>query len=380
MATGVLNPADPGYINPQTGILAAANPDKSVLGYDPAQAQSKDMAATSYQSNPFNVTSDQTVAGQLDKITAADSKLMQQAETRANQAAQSKGLLNSSLAVEAGQNAVIQQALPIAQQDASTYFNANTNTVNAENAAKFQNMQAENAARSQNAAQATNVSQTNAQAVNTASGFGADAANRLQLANVDNAVKVQLATMDNQYRQLLQSSQASAQMFQQVVKNIADISQNATLSRAAKDAAITTQLNNLHEAMLLQQETATKSAQAVGSLNLGQFFNANVGTPDTSATPPANGAERTAADGSIERYNATTKQWVPVNPNSPFPTSTTPAALQDGAVRAKADGTMERYDAATKKWVPISDLAWAAKFYPPSPYPLSLYPPSPYRP
>ena len=70
-----------------------------------------------------NVSSDSTVAGQMDKILSSSSPLLQRAKTRAAQAANSRGLLNSSMGVQAGEEAVLTTAMPMAQQDAATYAN-----------------------------------------------------------------------------------------------------------------------------------------------------------------------------------------------------------------------------------------------------------------
>lgn len=63
-----------------------------------------------------------TVAGQMEGLLSKDNDYMKRAETRANHQMNSRGLLNSSMAVGASQAAAIDAALPIAQQDASTYF------------------------------------------------------------------------------------------------------------------------------------------------------------------------------------------------------------------------------------------------------------------
>ena len=74
-----------------------------------------------------NLSTSQTVQGQLGNITATNDQgvytnpLMTRATTRANQAAIKRGLLNSSMANQAGQEAVLSAALPIAQQDAKAY-------------------------------------------------------------------------------------------------------------------------------------------------------------------------------------------------------------------------------------------------------------------
>jgi len=64
------------------------------------------------------------VAGQLNDLLHADSKYMQSAKANAMVQANSRGLINSSMAVGAGQKAAIDSALPIAQQDATINANA----------------------------------------------------------------------------------------------------------------------------------------------------------------------------------------------------------------------------------------------------------------
>lgn len=64
---------------------------------------------------------DPTVAGQLHDILAAGSPLLKQAEGNAIVQMNARGLQNSSLATQAADQAVISQALPIAQADAA-YF------------------------------------------------------------------------------------------------------------------------------------------------------------------------------------------------------------------------------------------------------------------
>lgn len=82
---------------------------------------------------PWEVAKNQTVQSQLEQIIAADSPLMQQARMRALQAANQRGLLNSSMAVSAGESALYDAAMPIAQQDASTYADAGRFNADAQN-------------------------------------------------------------------------------------------------------------------------------------------------------------------------------------------------------------------------------------------------------
>ncbi|MDV7394716.1 hypothetical protein RZS08_25250, partial [Arthrospira platensis SPKY1] len=62
---------------------------------------------------------EQTVEGRLANILATDSPLMQRAATQGMQFANSRGLLNSTIAAGAAQGEMIDRATPIAQQDAS---------------------------------------------------------------------------------------------------------------------------------------------------------------------------------------------------------------------------------------------------------------------
>jgi hypothetical protein len=271
---GNLIPGDPGYKAPGTGLInvtagqtnVTPSPNPSV-GYTPETAESKSYAPTS------TVMLDQdTVQGQLRNIIGADSPLLQQAATRARNEANARGLINSSMAVGAGHEAVTAAALPIAQQDASTSFSARTQTAAAENAAK------------QFGAAGTNTaSLANAGMINTASGQAAQAANdqmiarldqstRLSLGQLDATTKTALATLDTQNRQLLQTNANAANMFQETVKNIAAIAVDPTLSKDAKDAATQSQINLLNEGLRTTAGVAATAPAEIGALNLGQYF------------------------------------------------------------------------------------------------------------
>ncbi len=73
------------------------------------------------QPQPKELDPNATVAGQMQNIMASGNPLLQRAKTNAAKVANKRGLLNSSMAVQAGEEAALSAALPIAQQDASTY-------------------------------------------------------------------------------------------------------------------------------------------------------------------------------------------------------------------------------------------------------------------
>lgn len=88
--------------------------------YDPVDAERLKEESALGRGEDY-MTPESTVAEQLNKLLESDSKYMQTAERRAQEKAASLGLLGSSMAVGASQRAAIESALPIAQQDASTY-------------------------------------------------------------------------------------------------------------------------------------------------------------------------------------------------------------------------------------------------------------------
>lgn len=74
-----------------------------------------------------------TVSGQLTTLLDKNSPYIQQARNMAARQANSRGLINSSIAAGAGEEAAINAALPIAQQDATTYLNQGQTNQAAEN-------------------------------------------------------------------------------------------------------------------------------------------------------------------------------------------------------------------------------------------------------
>ena len=87
------------------------------------------------------VTDEETSAYQLDNILGSDSALMKRAESQGLQRGASRGLLNSSIAVEAAQGAMIDRAQPFALNDAATYFNTAESNMRANNQADLTNAQ-----------------------------------------------------------------------------------------------------------------------------------------------------------------------------------------------------------------------------------------------
>lgn len=80
-----------------------------------------------------DVSGDMLVRNQLNQVLSDNSPYVQQARARASQAANARGMMNSSMAAQSGEEAAIGAAMPIAQQDATTYFNNQRDNLAAQN-------------------------------------------------------------------------------------------------------------------------------------------------------------------------------------------------------------------------------------------------------
>ena len=101
---------------------AEATPTSTSPAYDASRVSSQiaDAAAIKTGTSYYDEAKG-TVAGRLTSLLNNESPYMKQVEQRSKEAASRKGLLNTSIAVQAGQAAAYEAALPIAQQDSSEF-------------------------------------------------------------------------------------------------------------------------------------------------------------------------------------------------------------------------------------------------------------------
>lgn len=237
---------DAPVIPPVTAVPGTvANTDGTTF---PAATPPVGQAAT-YNSAQRTVNApEETVAGQMKGLIQDNSPYMQMARTSANQQMNSRGLLNSSLAVTASDQAAYQAALPIAQADASVY----------DTSAK------------QNLAYQNEATKANTAGINDMTGKNLSATVETMKSNMDAAMKTQLATIEADYKTTMQNSATASEMYKQTVKNISDIQANKDMGLAAKQAAVDNQL------YLMKQ--GFEIAGAIGNMNLGALL-------DFSAAP-----------------------------------------------------------------------------------------------
>jgi len=171
--------------------------------------------------------SEATVQGQLTSVLDKGGPLMDRATTKAMQAMNGKGLLNSSIAVGAGQTALYDAAMPIAQQDAKTFADAGQ----------------------ANAELGTRVNLANAGFTNDASKFGADAANQALTQQRTAGIQGEQTAQERQQQTMLQTTDLAAQAQRQA----ADIKAQADQQGRQLTAQEQAQLRDLQSQAAMQQ-------------------------------------------------------------------------------------------------------------------------------
>lgn len=213
------------------GTLAVAGS----AGYDPEQ-RSIDVAK-------------ETVSGQLDALLKSGSPYLDRARAGAEQYANKRGLLNSSIAAGAGEGAAIDAALPIANADANVYGTA---------------------------------ARDNQAARNNALNFNADSSNKAALYNAEASNKAQMAHIEGSYKTLIQSSDSAGKLYQQAVDAINKTLTSDNLEPAAKDAAVARQTELLRIGLGMIGK--------IGDIDLASlldFSDVNTGTTEGGTTGAA---------------------------------------------------------------------------------------------
>jgi hypothetical protein len=188
----------------------------------------------------WNISAPQTMQGQLQSVLSQSSPLMQMAQTNALQGMNKRGLLNSSMAVGESQKALYNYAMPIAQADANLNAqNAQFNT-SAKNQADQFNVQQKNAA-----------DQFNTQQQNAMGQYNAGQINDLVKTQLDYNNRETLMGLEAQYKTLMQANQSADGIYQQAIKNIADIQNNKDLDAATKSTMINNQIGFMRTGMSL---------------------------------------------------------------------------------------------------------------------------------
>lgn len=233
----------------QQNTSKAANPVQGSVSIDPSVTQPTTMRP--YHSTENNVPavapqersvqSNDTVEGRLGGLIDSNSRYIQQARDNAAQQANSRGLINSSIAAGAGEKAAIESALPIAQQDAQTFYDQGKTNQSAVNTFR-QNEQAFNMNRSLKEQEQRHT---------------------LDRMNVDQVNKENFAKLESQLALLKDNNAANLQAQLEQIK--ADANLNAEMKRAfsAQAATILDNTNQAIKEIGLSDMSAAQQANAV---------------------------------------------------------------------------------------------------------------------
>ena len=190
-----------------------------------------------------------SVSGQLAAILGKDSPYITRARAGATQAMNARGLINTTMAGQAGEAAAIDAALPIASQDANTYSTQ-----------RLTNQQAGNAASQFGAGAANQAGIINAQAGNRFSEIGAqtEQASRLQSEKAAQATTLQTAELAGQqalqalkgtqatgladieagYKGLIQANDSAARIYTTLTQMMTAVMSDATSTPEQKQAGV----------------------------------------------------------------------------------------------------------------------------------------------
>jgi hypothetical protein len=184
--------------------------------------------------------------------------------------------LNSSIAAEAGQAAVIQNALPIAAQDASTY-----------NKVLSENLNYLNQAAQLNATEQNKFGLQSQQLASDLQKLAMSGNIELQKQYLQSTYNLEEKRVEAQYQQLLRASASATQVYQQMQQNVASIMMNKDLDAASKTRLVAEQVELTRGALRVIGSMA-------GDINLVSQLDeilkpgTNVAAPSPNAPPPPN--------------------------------------------------------------------------------------------
>jgi len=281
---GVPAPVAPGVTpgGATSSGTSTSESDNRSYGYNASLGGAVNSQATGYDAAQWAVTPEQQVEDRLNRILGdPDSSLMKQAKTQAMQASNSKGLLNSSMAATAGEDAMIRAALPIAQQDAQTNANAAQTNAGATNNSRAFTAGAQNTSSGLNAQLGTQANLTNSGEINKASSFTASAKNAAEALRVntdsqkwikqlDVNTQKELQSMFESNKQLIQTNATAAELNKSFAQNMLQI-QSSTMTAEAKKAAIDGQIIALNNGL--------DTIGHIIGFNLGKYWKNEDGTP-----------------------------------------------------------------------------------------------------
>jgi len=167
-----------------------------------------------------------TVAGQLSTILGSNSPYIKQAEQQAREQSAGRGLLNSTLAAQAGRTAAIGAAMPIAQQDAAMYSEFSGRQQQAD--LNLGTIQAEAILSSAMVEQKAAI-ETKQQSINnvfSAQMAGMDAQNKTWMTDLQNTYNEGIVALETAGKKLLLGLEIDAKQSEAVAQHATDVLMN----------------------------------------------------------------------------------------------------------------------------------------------------------
>lgn len=218
-----------GLVDPLAQTAAQAAQPVAASAPVAAPTLSTGASGTSQVANPaqWAVTPDQTVEGRINSILNPSNPIIQQARTRAAQTMNSRGLMNSSLAISAGDAAAYDAAIPIATADATTASKAAGYNVDQANQAASKSADAENTFK------LTQINNESAKAISQLNNESAKA-----IKQMDIAAQAQAAQLSQANSTLLQTNSQAASAFSTAMSAVSAIQNNNSMDADTKTAAV----------------------------------------------------------------------------------------------------------------------------------------------
>ena len=222
------------------------------------------------------------VSERVAQITSSGSPLMQLAATRSAQDANARGLRSSSIAVGAGQAAVIGAATPLAQGDASFALSQKQIGNQADQAAQQLKTQQDQFA----ATQSQNLGMFNADLSQKKDQQALDRQQQVTLAKMDAQSRADLVKLQAQSQQDVQGSQNISNAWGTMMQSIQAIQNNPDMEQATKAQLIKNNMDSFAAFASFWKKLSGPAADVTDLLNF--TMSAPGGAPATaSATAPA---------------------------------------------------------------------------------------------
>ena len=223
------------------------NQSSNNLNYDPSRPVYV-APPTAQKDIPLNIDpAKATVQGQMTGLLSGNSDYMKINEAKGAAMANSRGLLNSSMAVGAARKAAIESALPIASQDAKLYSNAATN----------------------NQISALDYEKSVNNAILTGSLAGQDYAGKYALQKVANNAQMQRLNVDNQWKREINFEQMDVARQRSLVQMQQQIGAQLTggIERILRDTNISDKTAAI-SALMSNYKSQISTAAAILDLDL----------------------------------------------------------------------------------------------------------------